>query len=114
VKLTDLEPDFVRYDGEKITICGETFASAQGIWFLCPACFATNNGPIGTHTVAVTFEGRGATPGQGSHGKDGKPTRWKASGTDFEDLTLTPSIKLEGGEGGCAWHGHVTKGAITP
>ena len=112
MKLSELEPAFVRYEGEKITRTeGVPLADAQGIWFLCPLCFAKNKGNVGTHFVEVSFEERGVLPAQGSHGTDGKPTRWKMTGTDFADLTLTPSLKLEGG---CAWHGFITKGAITP
>ena len=103
MRLTDLEPQFVRYedrveerefvDGDEATwrergcptvkrtlpcqyiIPVATLAEAQGIHFLCPVCFQQNGGAVGTHLCSVTFEGRGAQDHHGSHGKDGKPTR---------------------------------------
>lgn len=121
--LADLEPQFVRYetkiewrtfvDGRRqgpveYSIFCE-FQQAQGIQFLCPACFQKNNGAVGTHWVAVTFAERGATDSQGSHGKDGSPTRWSVSGDSYSNLSLTPSILLDGG---CNWHGWVKNGEI--
>jgi hypothetical protein len=89
----------------------DTLAEAQGIWFLCPKCFAANGGAVGTHAIDVSFAGRGVADNQGSHGRDGQPTRWAVSGTGFEDLTLSPSIDLAGRDGkGCCWHGFVTHG----
>lgn len=127
IKLTELNPRFVRYSvgvadkshgmtlpngtiqwggfpAQQIDNC-DSFAEAQGIWFLCPICFKKNGGSVGTHAVEVTFAGRGAEPDQGSHDSAGNPSRWNASGTGFEDLVLSPSILLTGG--GCGWHGFV-------
>jgi len=137
MKLIELQPRFVRYEtrietyavanGDHTTwrergcptheVTGprhysefvDSIAEAQGIWFLCPLCFQTNGGDVGTHWCEVTFANRGASDEQGSHGHDGKPTRWDMSGTNFQDLTLTPSIDLVDG---CAWHGYITNGEI--
>jgi len=73
-------------------------------------CFKQNSGPVGTHACEVSFQGRGVLPEQGSHNKDGEPVRWNVSGTGFSDLTLTPSIQLQGG---CNWHGFITNGEVT-
>jgi Family of unknown function (DUF6527) len=112
MKLTELEPRFVRYetrpDGQYLVHV--PLAAAQGIEFLCPVCFARNRGPVGTHLIEVTFADRGARPEQGSHGRDGQPTRWVVSGTGVADLTLTPSIDTTPG---CTWHGFVTNGQVT-
>lgn len=86
----------------------ETLADAQGIRFLCPLCFAKNNGMVGTHEIEVTFEGRGATDKQGSHNKSGAAVRWNVQGTGLDDLTLRPSILSEGE---CGYHGYVTGGS---
>jgi len=110
MKLVDLEPQFHRIekrtDGTFFPDVDD-LASAQGIRFLCPVCFAANAGPVGTHCVIAWFKDRGVpddeTPG---------PGRWIPSGTGYTDLTLTPSIHLSG-EGGCGWHGHVTAGEVT-
>lgn len=114
MKLTELDAKFVRYEtrngSQQWTIPVEAFADAQGIMFLCPVCFTKNNGPVGTHLVDVTFEGRGAAADQGSHGTDGQPTRWAVSGDRFENLTTSPSVLLVGG---CGWHGFITNGDVT-
>lgn len=136
MKLTELEPQFIRYEarietyeiivGDSATwrdrgcptevvtgpkqwqICVNTLDQAQGIRFLCPKCFQQNGGDVGTHGCDVTFEGRGVAEEHGSHGSTGA-TRWGVSGTGYDDLTTTPSILLVGG---CAWHGFITNGEI--
>lgn len=82
---------------------------AQGLQFLCPACYANNGGKAGTHSITVTFEGRGALDSQGSRSSKGGPSRWiVVSGEGFDDLTLSPSIDC-----GC-WHGHIQAGMCAP
>ena len=135
MRLRDLEPQFIRYEtgiadeflGQKqpdgSTQWGgfeceylphvSTLAEAQGIYFLCPKCYVPgkneSNG-IGVHQVAVTFAGRGVLDHQGCHNSESRPTRWNVSGTGFDDLTVTPSILLQGG---CGWHGWITNGEAT-
>lgn len=131
MRLTELEPTFVRYemkvetwtrvlgdpmtykDGDPTeevtgsrehTILGVPFAEAQGIEFLCPKCFTANGGAVGTHWCNVTFADRGVPDEAGSHNTEGKPTRWTVSGDTFETLVTSPSILLEGG---CGWHGFI-------
>jgi len=142
VRLTELEPEFYRHESRIETyrrVMAEVFkvrptgpftdddieevtgprdwyipvpiAQAQGIHFLCPVCFAANKRPIGTHGVQVGFVGK-APPGTFSQGKDGKDSRWNVAGTDFTNLTLTPSIALDA-DVGCKWHGFVTNGEVT-
>lgn len=65
MRLIELEPEFVTYDGAKITRRSEAFDVAQGIWFLCPLCFEKNKGPVGTHMVEVSFTGPGCSAGTG-------------------------------------------------
>jgi hypothetical protein len=149
MRLTDLEPQFIRYETriedyeiiegdaatwrergcptktvngpcEYMTHVG-SLADAQGLWFLCPKCYAENihklpagapdieGAGIGIHQVQVTFEGRDVKDVQGSHGTNGSPTRWNVSGTGYNDLTTTPSI-LVGPT--CGWHGYITNGEI--
>ncbi len=126
-KLLDLEPAFLRYEErfeghECIAPAGgkfgdpyqhtaqikvATLAEAQGIQFLCPACFVKNKGPVGTHYVAVGFRDRGLLDNQSSHNKEGKPSRWAVTGNDFTDISTQPSIDC-----GC-WHGYLTNGVCT-
>lgn len=115
MKLTELEPQFLRYEAMH---CGvsyhevDTIVEAQGIVFLCPTCFEKNSGPVGTHMVLCWSRSRGvpdnATPG---------PGRWKLDGTDYNDLSLNAdppgeqrSVQFQIG---CNAHFHVTNGEIT-
>lgn len=105
MRLVELEPCFVRViEPGKVHREVDDIAEAQGIRFLCPACFARNDGPVGTHSILCWFRGRGVgdaeVPG---------PARWDAAGTGYGDLTLAPSIRLTSG---CAWHGYVVGGAV--
>jgi Family of unknown function (DUF6527) len=80
-----------------------TAAQAQGVIFLCPACFAKNNGPVGTESVLCWFRGRGV-PDNAEPG----PGRWAVTGGGFRDLTLTPSVNVQNGH----WHGFITNGEM--
>lgn len=84
----------------------ELLHEAQGVEFLCPKCFAANNGPIGTHAVICWFQGRGVPDDWNP-----KPGRWNPTGTGLDDLTFVPpgaiSVLLTSG---CGWHGFVKNG----
>jgi hypothetical protein len=125
MRLTDLEPQFVRYVTQsrdeqfaegRVTPAEylhhvNTLDDAQGIVFLCPACFAKNGGSVGTHGIEVAFANRGVKDHQGSKNREGKPSRWNAAGTNYSDLTTTPSILIDPAEPICpGWHGYITKG----
>lgn len=133
MKLTELEPQFYRYEtrieeysvivgpaetwrergcpSEKVTgprqykIPVNTIEEAQCIFFVCPLCVNKSH-----HRVEVTFANRGVKDEDGTHNSKGEPSRWNVSGTDYNNLTTTPSILLEGG---CAWHGYITNGEVT-
>ena len=109
MKLTDLEATFLRIViPNRETIAVDTIEDAQGVMFLCPKCFKTNNGPIGTHSVICWFLDRGV-----SDDENPKPGRWGAFGTGLHDLTLragSSSILLQGG---CNWHGFIRDGEAT-
>jgi hypothetical protein len=111
MRLTDLEPQFLRYEG-RIFSYVDTIADAQGVRFLCPKCFVENKGEIGTHSVICWSSSRGV-PDEASPG----PGRWRLVGTGYEDLSLmeepgkSRSVLLTGP--GCAWHGFVTNGDVT-
>lgn len=105
MRLAELEPQFVvrevREDGV-YHVRTDALAQAQGVRFLCPKCFAANGGAVGTHMVLCW------APGVPADAEPG-PGRWPMTGTSLEDLTLTPSIQLNGG---CAWHGFVRDGEV--
>jgi len=110
VKLTDLDPEFVRATKNGFQEV-DSIDDAQGIRFLCPACFVSNNGPIGTHLILCWSRSRG-TP----EDRIPLPGRWKIEGTGFNDLTLNAdppsrsrSVLLTSG---CGWHGFITNGEV--
>jgi hypothetical protein len=85
----------------------ELLSEADGVWFLCPKCFATNQGKVGTHSVLCFFEGRVPDWVQPN------PGRWNPVGTGLNDLTFVPGKKTQSVQllGGCNWHGFVTNGS---
>ena len=112
MKLTELNPEFMKIDSPGHWRMVESIAAAQGIKFLCPKCFAENGGEVGTHAVICWSRSRGVTEAEHPG-----PGRWKIEGTGFSDLTLNAdppgtnrSVQLNGG---CNWHGFVTNGEVT-
>lgn len=95
----------------------ETLAEADQVQFLCPACFAKNGGSVGTHGVFVSFQGHNIPDEAGLRNSEGKPSRWSASGTNLDDLVLTPSIAIGVSNPdikACRWHGFVGSSGIPP
>ena len=110
MKLLDLKPQFVRHlmrDGQRLMGYVESIDEADGVRFLCPACFATNGGPVGTHSVVCWRRGR--VPEELAPG----PGRWEITGTGLENLTLSPSVDISAGGRGCGWHGWIRDGTVT-
>lgn len=104
MKLTDLKPWFLRFNGDNLSEV-PTLSQAQGVMFRCPVC-------AGGHQVMVAFKNRGVLDHQGTHAKDGRPTRWEVSGTSLADLTLKPSVDCTPSDPNC-WHGFITNGEVT-
>lgn len=85
----------------------ETLTEADGVWFLCPKCFAANGGSVGTHSVICWFVGKV------SDDVEPKPGRWTPTGTGLLDLTFVPSAGRSHSvllTGGCTAHFFVTNG----
>jgi hypothetical protein len=108
VRLRDLDASFLKRLDEGSMQHDVPRAEADGIIFLCPKCFVTNGGAIGTHSVICWFVGR--VPDSEIPG----PGRWNPSGVGIDDLTFVgpgaTSVLLTRG---CAWHGHVVSGDAT-
>lgn len=106
LKLTDLEPSFVRheYRGEHLYYVEvSTLAEAHGVEFLDPVELNGRGG-----TVICWFRGR--VPDCLEPG----PGRWYVSGSDFTNLTLDPSVDLScGNKYPGRWHGWVRNGEVT-
>lgn len=110
MKLTDLEAKFIRRgDSPGAFRIDDSISGAEGVFFLCPVCFANNgNSNIGVHSVicwspAVPLD---IEPG---------PGRWELIGTGVADLTLkagSSSVHLTGA--GCGAHFFIRSGEIVP
>lgn len=108
--LRQLEGELIKVttDGYK-SATGLSLAEADGVFFLCPKCFAANgNSNVGTHGCICWFKGR--VPDSQIPG----PGRWNPQGTSIDDLSLVPpgmcSVQLNGG---CNAHFNVTNGQIS-
>lgn len=84
-------------------------AEADRVKFLCPKCFQENGGAKGTHSIRIDLLGRGTPDEACNRNRKGEPVRWGFSGKRLADLTLRPSILIEGG---CRWHGFVEGGKV--
>ncbi len=109
-RLRDLEAQLVRIaqeDGRTVYRHVDMVNDAQGVSFLCPACYATNGGKRGTHSVICWFADRGVPEDERP-----LPGRWVPSGTTIDDLTFigpaAASVLLQ--HAPCAWHGFVRNG----
>lgn len=105
MRLTDLEPQFLKREDSHHFRFIDVMAEADGVEFLCPKCFAANSGRVGTHAVICW---------QPSVPQDTSPTpgRWTMEGTGFNDLTLvagSSSILLKSG---CEAHFFIRAGEI--
>jgi hypothetical protein len=113
MKLTDLEPHFLKIEDKRTYLRIDDIKQADGIQFLCPVCFERNKGKVGTHSIICwqsnvpqTF-----TP---------IPGRWEFLGTGYNDLTLragSSSISLDSKDEfknptGCRAHFHITNGEV--
>ena len=104
----DLEGQFYRLAPERpdVHIPVDSITDAQGVMFLCPACFRANGGPVGTHSILCWFNGH-CVPADKLPG----PGRWNPVGTGLGDLTFVgpgqTSVSLPDG---CKWHGFIENG----
>jgi len=109
MKITDLDAQFL-VPTEKGHRFVATIEEASGVIFQCPKCGkdaerGEEDGRryvVGAHYVVCWFAGKvpkDITPG---------PGRWTVSGSSLENLTLSPSVFLNGE--GCGWHGWVQNG----
>jgi hypothetical protein len=106
MKLTELEPKFLKRESDALFAQVETLAEADGIRFLCPKCWTANKGPVGTHSVICWASSVPQTTNP-------TPGRWNLVGTGFNDLSLvagSSSILLTVG---CMWHGFIQNGEVT-
>src|SRR5581483_251899 len=108
MRLLDLEPEFLVIETPTSFRLTDDIKGADGVWFLCPKCFAANgNSNIGTHYVICWAPHVPQTISP-------RPGRWEMLGTGAANLTLRAgsSSVLLTGDGGCKAHFFVKNGAI--
>jgi hypothetical protein len=109
VKLSELEPQFLKIESPKIRKHVATPAEADGVSFVCPKCLH-NNGMKrpGVHSIICW---KPNVPLKVSPG----PGRWDMTGTSYADLSLvagSSSVLVRKEEGGCGAHFFITNGQI--
>lgn len=107
IRLTDLEPRFLKVMSPAVRQFVETLEEADGVEFVCPLCLANQDmHRPGVHGV-ICWEPD--VPLEISPG----PGRWTMQGTGLHDLTLvagSSSIHLQGP--GCGAHFFIKNGEI--
>jgi hypothetical protein len=111
MKLTELEPKWVGISGDGIIWEKRSENVRFGVTFRCPHCGAR---------VGVMFKPfidpdglapliQWTLPGapDPNTGEVREVKWWRREGDSFDDLTLTPSVNVDG-----HWHGHITNGAV--
>lgn len=106
MKLTELEPTFLKILSDQTYRMIDDVGLADGIEFLCPVCFKKNGGKVGTHAIICW---RPHVP----QSVPPTPGRWEFQGSGYNNLTLfagSSSILLTSAE--CKAHFHITNGEI--
>ena len=103
--LRQLEAEFVKFISKKSYMNNVDIKNADGVRFLCPKCYITNKGPIGTHSILCW---------QPHIPQDIYPTpgRWNLLGTGIDDLELKAGSSSVLLTGGCRAHFFVRGGSI--
>ena len=108
MRLTDLDPHFLKcteplnYDYTDET---DDISAAVGLMFLCPACFWSNKGDAGTHSIIVW---RPLVPREVEPG----PGRWDFIGSGYHDLSLRAGSSSVHLRGGCRAHFYIRNGKV--
>ncbi len=101
MRLADLDPSFVLPIAEDCYHLVDQIDGAQGITFQCPRCMRERPDGRGVHYVLCWTT---KVPPSWSPG----PGRWSILGTEYDDVTLAPSVSVET----CGAHFFVRDGVI--
>lgn len=105
MKLADLDPRFIRRIDDTLFDFVEEIDQADGLLFLCPACFGANGGPRGTHSI-ICWRPRVPLTTSPKRG------RWEFEGSGLEDLTLVAGSSSVLLTGGCRAHFFIRNGEV--
>ncbi|KKN19223.1 hypothetical protein LCGC14_0947920 [marine sediment metagenome] len=104
MRLIDLNPQWVRHGGGGITHGGKPVSERKrvGLGYDCPCGCGDRR--------YVPF----ANPEDGQGPLKSENPAWERTGTDFETLTLSPSIRhVPVDPDDCSWHGWIKNGEVT-
>lgn len=104
--LPDLEPHFLTRIERFRYKHTDDIAASEGLSFLCPACFWSNNGKVGTHRIIVW------RPSVPRDDERPGPGRWDFAGTGYADMTLTAASASVAIIGGCRAHFYIRQGKV--
>lgn len=108
MKITDLEPRLLTWESDAVFDTADSIGEADGIMFMCPACFIKNQGPEGTHSIICWTASVPQTT---------KPSgaRWSLVGNSLEDISLIAgdsAIRIKNPDGSEHWNGMVIDGDV--
>jgi len=117
VRLRDLDAEFCGDATERGFRRRDEIAGAQGIMFQCPKCAeGKERGEEGgrrfvrgAHYILCWFSNPREAPTIPAEWYKGI-ARWEMTGTSLDDVTLRPSILVQGP--GCGFHGFITNGDV--
>lgn len=96
MKLIECEPAWINHEG-RVGV-GMRFVLPPGPWKACMVRILFEN----------PLDGGPPLPNDDAHPTNNGGSRWTRIGTDFDHLTISPSINGGSGE----WHGGVTNGEV--
>jgi hypothetical protein len=105
MNLSELHPRCLKLTSTQSFDTTAEFKDCDGIIFLCPVCFRTNNGPVGTHSVICFKPHVPLTVNPG-------PGRWSFQGTSADDLTLVAGSSSVLLDSDCKAHFFIRSGEI--
>lgn len=105
MRLTELEPQFIKRFNDHEWFMVENLNLADGIMFLCPKCFKDKGGSVGVHSVICWSPDVPQTTSP-------TPGRWQMLGTGFDDLELKAGSSSVLLQGGCNAHFFIRNGEI--
>lgn len=107
MRLTELSPQFLKWETDALFSHVDAIGDADGIIFVCPLCLKNNEGHRpGVHSVLCWEPNVPQTTPP-------TPGRWEMQGTGYDDLTLvagSSSVLLTGP--GCGAHFFIRNGEI--
>jgi len=106
MRFAQLDPKFLKIVDNQSWRCVEEIEGADGVLFLCPKCFETNSGEVGTHSIICWAPHIPLLPDLTG------PGRWALKGTSVEDLSLVAGSSSVLLNGGCNAHFFVECGLV--